>query len=237
MFRYLESLNTARPIELELSVDETESVTSPFEHFFLVNELKRRHINLASIAPRFVGHMEKGVDYKGDIKRFKEEYLKHLQIAEKLGPYKISIHSGSDKFALYEVIGSIKRGYVHVKTAGTSYLEALRVVATADPNLFREILEFSANHYEDEKRTYHVSANLAKIPKPEDVDDEHLPRLLDQDDVRQVLHVTYGKVLTATTEDGSARFRDRATGVLREYEELHYQYLEHHFQRHIEPFG
>ena len=101
MVRHLVDRYPDHPYELELSVDETESVTSPFEHFMVASELERLGIQLISLAPRFVGAMEKGIDYKGDLNYFKAEYLKHLQIAEKLGPYKLSFHSGSDKFTLY----------------------------------------------------------------------------------------------------------------------------------------
>jgi len=59
------------------------------------------------------------------------------------GTYKLSLHSGSDKFSVYRVIGNLKLGVTHVKTAGTSYLEALKVTAVKNPKLFREILDYS----------------------------------------------------------------------------------------------
>ena len=115
--------------EVEVSVDETESVTSPFEHFFIAKELNRLGVKIISLAPRFVGSFEKGIDYKGDLNLFKEEYLKHLAISKHFGNYKLSLHSGSDKFSVYKIIGEINDGFIHVKTAGTSYLEALKVAA------------------------------------------------------------------------------------------------------------
>ena len=115
--------------EVEISVDETESVTTPFEHFFFVKELNRLGVKFISLAPRFIGDFEKGIDYKGDLDLFKQEYLKHLVITKYFGNYKISLHSGSDKFSVYKVIGSIKGAFTHIKTAGTSYLEALKVMA------------------------------------------------------------------------------------------------------------
>ena len=75
--------------EVEVSVDETESVTSPFEHFFIAKELNRLGVKIISLAPRFVGSFEKGIDYKGDLNLFKEEYLKHLAISKHFGNYKI----------------------------------------------------------------------------------------------------------------------------------------------------
>jgi len=236
MVRYLTSRYPDHPYELELSVDETESVTSSFEHFMVVSELERLGIQLISLAPRFVGAMEKGIDYKGDLNYFKAEYLKHLQIAEKLGPYKLSFHSGSDKFSLYRTVGSLGRGHVHVKTAGTSYLEALRTLTTTDPGLFREILDFARKHYETEKATYHVSAELERVPPAGDLNDDQLPGLLDQDDARQVLHVTFGKVLTIKDSAGKTLFKDRIMASLREHEQVYNDCLRSHFRRHIEPF-
>lgn len=235
---HLENKHPDYPFELELSVDETESVTSPFEHLFIVNELRRLAISLTSLAPRFVGDFEKGIDYQGDLNQFREEYMKHLKIAETFGPYKLSIHSGSDKFRVYEVIGAVGRGRgrVHVKTAGTSYLEALRTVARKAPELFREILDFARERYELEKRTYHVSADVQNVPAARECSDDQLVELFEQNDARQVLHVTFGKVLTSKDKRGNNLFKDRIMNCLRENEETHYSYLQKHFRRHLKPF-
>jgi hypothetical protein len=236
LYRHLESKYRGRPYEVELSVDETDSPTTPFEHFLIANELKRLGVKLASLAPRFVGDFEKGIDFKGDLALFQKEYVKHAKIAEALGPYKISIHSGSDKFNVYRVIGSLPSAPVHVKTAGTSYLEALRTVAAVEPNLFREILRFARPLYESEKKTYHVSANLSEVPLPEQCSEEQLLALFEHDDARQVLHVTFGKVLTAKDGRGKYLFREKILRCLQQHEEKHYEFLERHFKRHIEPF-
>ena len=237
MYRYLKSTYSDFPSEVELSVDETDSVTSPFEHFLVASELKRLGVKLVSLAPRFVGDFEKGIDYKGDIELFKSEYLRHVKIAEKLGPYKISFHSGSDKFTVYEAVGSLDLGRVHVKTAGTSYLEALKTLAMKDPSLFREILEFSKKHFETEKRTYHVSVDLAKVPDMKELSDEDLPRFFEQNDVRQILHVNFGRVLTDKDKNGNYLFRDRLLKCLEGNEEVHYNNLITHFKRHLLSFN
>lgn len=236
LYRYFQQKYSGRPAEFELSVDETESVTSPFEHFLVVNELKRLGVELVSLAPRFVGDFEKGIDYKGDLKQFKQQYLQHVKIAEKLGPYKISVHSGSDKFQIYETIGSLQQGSVHVKTAGTSYLEALRTVAATNPSLFREILDFARTQYDSEKATYHVSASVDNVPEAQKCSDVDLMKLFEQNDARQVLHVTFGKVLTEKDQNNTYRFRDRILQCLKENEDTHYAFVEKHFRRHFKPF-
>ena len=137
--------------EVEISVDETESVTTPFEHFFFVKELNRLGVKFISLAPRFIGDFEKGIDYKGDLDMFKKEYLKHLAITKYFGNYKISLHSGSDKFSVYKVIGSIKGAFTHVKTAGTSYLEALKVMAIKEPISLEKFLTIVL-HFMNRKR-------------------------------------------------------------------------------------
>jgi hypothetical protein len=237
MYRHIVEVMGERHFEIEVSVDETESVTSPFEHWLVASELKRLGVSWVGLAPRFVGDFEKGIDYRGDLEIFRQEYVKHLAIADIRGPYKISIHSGSDKFGVYREIGLIGRGNVHVKTAGTSYLEALRTVAACEPGLFREILDFTRSIYEHERRTYRVSGELERVPIADVLDDDGLVALLDDEDARQVLHVTFGRVLTDREEEGRARFKDRVFASLESHEEVHYDNLVRHFKRHLKPFG
>jgi len=224
------------PSEIEISVDETESVTSPFEHFFFANELKRLKVPFISLAPRFIGKFEKGIDYQGNTQLFSDEYIKHIKIAQFFGTYKLSLHSGSDKFIVYKIIGSLKQGYIHVKTAGTSYLEALKVLALKEPNLFRKILDFSRGIYETEKESYHVSATLSKVPAGNACSDQDLLNLFHDNNARQVLHVTFGRVLTAEKSDGAYLFRDDIINFLKIHESTYDQLLVEHFRRHLAPF-
>lgn len=236
MVDYLQKSYPDHPAEFELSVDETEQPTTPFEHYLIAAEMQRLGIDLVSLAPRFCGDFEKGIDFKGDLEQFRKEYELHLAIAEKFGGYKLSIHSGSDKFSVYEVIGSLDSGAVHVKTAGTSYLEALRTVAEAEPGLFREILAFSLDRFDEDKKTYHISADTEQIPNPEEPDDSDLVLLLNDNHTRQVLHVAYGSVL-AGTKAGADSFRARIMDCLTRNEELYETNLENHFIKHLKPFS
>jgi len=182
-----------------------------------------------SLAPRFCGDFEKGIDFKGDIQQFEREYRVHQAIAMAYGAYKLSIHSGSDKFQVYEAIGRLGLGSVHVKTAGTSYLEALRAIAIADPDLLREIYAFSLERFDVDRKTYHISADpaqLAPLDKPTDSD---LSELLNQDHARQIFHVTYGSVLTSA-------FKNRIHAALSASETIYEAGLQAHFHKHIQPF-
>jgi hypothetical protein len=228
MYQHLVKVIGKRPFELEVSVDETETPTSPHEHFFVASELKRLGVQWVSLAPRYIGRFEKGVDYIGDLAQFEAEFVKHVAIARQLGPYKLSLHSGSDKFSIYPIIARHAGDLAHLKTAGTSYLEALRAMASIDPPLFRDILAFAHERYGEDKATYHVSADPARVPGPDQLADSELVRVLDLFDGRQVLHVTFGSVLD--------RFGQRLKEVLAQHEEVHYAVLETHFIKHLTPF-
>lgn len=235
MFRHL-AASAKGQYELEVSVDETACPTTPEEHYFFASELKRLGVKWVSMAPRFVGRFEKGVDYIGDKEEFRRSFAQHVAVMKALGPYKISIHSGSDKFSIYPIIAEVAGPYVHLKTAGTSYLEAIRSIAAIDPGLFREILDFAHQRYETDKASYHVSADPAKVPQAAALKDDQLAAVLDLFDGRQLLHVTFGSVLTARDSAGASRFRQRILAALAADEEHHYDVVERHIRRHIEPF-
>ena len=171
--QYIRQVNEAagRPFELELSIDETPQPTSLAEHYLIASECRRRGVELISLAPRYVGEFEKGVDYKGDLEQLERSLADHAFLASELGPYKLSLHSGSDKLSLYPILAKTTDGRFHVKTAGTSYLEALRVVARHDAPLFRRIIDTGREHYDRDKATYHVTADIRQLPKSEDVTD------------------------------------------------------------------
>jgi hypothetical protein len=123
---------------------------------------------------------------------------------------------------------------VHLKTAGTSYLEALRTIAAVDTDFLCEIYLFARQRFEDDKASYHVSAQVANAPEPKEV--SNWPALLDQFDAREIFHVTYGSVLTEKTAGGQLRFYDRLVSILRLHQESYAANLEKHFVRHLMPF-
>jgi hypothetical protein len=206
--------------DFEISVDETDSPTTPLEHFFIATELTRLGVRFTSLAPRFIGRFEKGVDYIGDLTALDSELAKHAAVTAHFGTYKLSLHSGSDKFSVYPLIARYWGERLHVKTAGTSYLEALRVLARLEPDLFRDIYAYSRQHYEIDRRSYHVSALLEKLPDTGD-----LPALLDDFHAREVLHVTFGSVL--------ARFGVQLKSALDRHLDAYDEGLRVHFTKHL----
>jgi hypothetical protein len=236
LYRYLAEQMGDTPFEVEASVDETETTTSPEEHFFIASELKRLGVQWISLAPRYCGRFEKGVDYIGDLDQFEAEIAQHAAIARYCGPYKLSIHSGSDKFTIYPIMAKHTRRLAHLKTAGTSYLEALRAIGAIDPQLFRDILDFAFERYDVDRATYHVSADPSLAPRSADLADNELASVLDNFHARQMLHVTFGSVLTVQDVAGRYVYRDRFFAALRSDEEAYYRVLETHFDKHLIPF-
>ncbi len=226
LYRHLKARGVG--VEVEVSVDETETATTPAQHAYVACELRRLGVDWVSLAPRFVGRFEKGVDYLGDPAAFEADAALHAALARRLGPYKLSLHSGSDKLSVYGALARQAGSLLHVKTAGTSYLEALRTVATLDPGLFRAMYALARDRYEEDRASYHVSASLERVPLPDAVRDTELVSLLDAFDARQVLHVTFGSVL--------ARYGDRLRAFLRAHSAVYEANLERHFIRHLAPF-
>ena len=229
-----------REYEIELSVDETPQPTTLAEHAIIASECLASEMPLVSLAPRFIGELEKGVDYKGNLADLETSLDAHAAIAAALGPYKLSLHSGSDKLSMYESLARATEGRFHVKTAGTSYLEALRVAARCDENLFRRIITFSRSRYEEDRATYHVSATLEDAPPAdsqqtaEQLEDAYLELWKDVPQGkgftrpgRQILHCTFGSVLTDALGTELIELLSAEQAI---YTEL----LGEHFARHLE---
>ena len=227
--------------EIELSVDETEQPTTLAEHYIIADQCLKGGMKLVSLAPRFIGDLEKGIDYKGDLAALEESLGEHAAIATLLGGYKLSLHSGSDKLSMYSLLSKQTKGQFHVKTAGTSYLEALRVVARHDEALFREIINFGRSRYDVDKATYHVSATNDSAPAPENVSDivelerEYLELWSEVPEGkgftkpgRQILHCTFGSTLTHETLGPAVR------SVLETHPDTYTEVLADHFERHLQ---
>lgn len=242
MARYIDQVCRAagRDYEIELSVDETDHPTTLAEHYIVADQCLRDGMKLVSLAPRYIGDFEKGIDYKGDLAELERSLADHAAIAELLGPYKLSLHSGSDKLSMYPLLARATRGRFHVKTAGTSYLEALRVAARHDPSLLRRIIAVARERYPIDRATYHVSATLECVPPADDLSPEQMEQLYLERwaDVpagrgftqlgRQILHCTFGSILTH--EELGPQLRD----LLLAHQATYRQVLAEHFVRHLE---
>jgi hypothetical protein len=243
LYRLTEDLKGKEPFDAEISVDETEKETTPLEQVFISNELKGRGVQLVGLAPRFPGYFEKAIDYysqkdlqtgkkRKDPGSFEKRLEEIVLIARHFG-YKVSVHSGSDKFLIYPLLGEIAKGIFHLKTAGTSYVEEMKVIARNEPDLFREVYAFARGEFERERASYELSTNLDHIPDLSGLKGEEIANLLESgpgnDDLRQLIHVTYGSVLS--------RFGERLGKILRENEEELFRTLKNHLKRHLRFLG
>ena len=218
---------SGRPVDFEVSMDETDAPTTPEQHYFVANELRLAGVDFCTLAPRFCGEFQKGVDYRGDLEQFRREIAVHAAIAEHFG-YKLSVHSGSDKFSVFPAVGEATGERFHLKTSGTSWLEALKIAAERDPALFRRVYGYARTVFEECRKYYHVSAELSQTPEASALPDGELPELLERDASRQVLHITYGRIMNHPD------FREALYRLWRAGREDYAARLEAHIGRHLE---
>jgi tagaturonate epimerase len=201
----------------EVSVDEAEVVQGPLELFFILSELKAKDVEVQTIAPKFTGLFAKGVDYFGDAEGFEREFVQDVAVVRhairELGMpanLKLSIHSGSDKFSIYSAIRAAIRKFdagIHVKTAGTTWLEEVTGLAEAGGDgleIAREIYARSLGRFEELTGPYATVLNINRklLPDAADVNtwsSRHFSEALTHDPAckaynphfRQLIHVGY----------------------------------------------
>jgi hypothetical protein len=144
IYRRIEALKGAGTFVAEVSMDEVNEAQSPVELFFILSAIAAEGIPARTIAPKFTGRFNKGVDYVGDVERFAVEFEEDLLVIDHAvkefgmeADLKLSIHSGSDKFSIYPVMGRLIKRYdkgIHVKTAGTTWLEEVIGLALGNDN-------------------------------------------------------------------------------------------------------
>jgi hypothetical protein len=216
--------------DFELSVDESSTPTSPQAHLFIAMEIGEANIKVSSIAPRFVGEFQKGIDYTGDLDAFKSSFRTHAALARHFG-HKISVHSGSDKFAVFPAIGELSRGRFHIKTSGTNWLEAVKVIARKDPGFYRELHRKALLAFDRATKYYYVSTNIKNVPDLSTLGDEQLPELFNNPDARQLIHITYGEILS------NPLFKERFFYSMQKHIEEYWKSLEAHVGRHLDLLG
>ncbi len=168
----------------EISMDETDAPQSPVELLIILAAIADEKIPIQTIAPKFTGRFNKGVDYVGDVKQFSKEFEEDLAaIAFAIQRYglpdnlKLSVHSGSDKFSIYRAIYDAVHKFdagVHLKTAGTTWLEELIGLAEAGGSgldIAKEVYSEAFAHAEELCKPYAtvIDIDYAKLPTPEAV--------------------------------------------------------------------
>ncbi|QNI34693.1 hypothetical protein H7849_12825 [Alloacidobacterium dinghuense] len=184
IYKKIEANQGAGNFVTEVSMDETDSPQTPAELLIILAAAADAGIPLQTIAPKFSGRFNKGVDYVGNVTQFEKEFaldvatiahaVKHYDLPQNL---KLSVHSGSDKFSIYAPIHRTIQRFdtgVHLKTAGTTWLEELIGLAEAGDeslDLAKEIYKQAYDHREELCAPYATVINIdpAKLPTPNDV--------------------------------------------------------------------
>jgi len=236
----------------EISMDEVEDAQTPLELLFILLMIRHFEIPAQTIAPKFTGRFNKGVDYEGDITRFRQEFERDLLVidyaVQRFGlpdNLKLSVHSGSDKFTIYPIMGDLIKKYqkgIHVKTAGTTWLEEVIGLAMAGGEALQMAKDIYRDAYvrqEELCKPYSAVIDIdpSSLPGPDKVDQwdsekyagtlRHIPGHPDyHPGFRQLIHVGY-KVAAELGEHYLALVR-KHQGVIAE------QVTTNIYQRHIE---
>ena len=253
IYRHITAAKGADNFITEVSMDETDQPQTPVEMFFILAAIADEGIPAQTIAPKFTGRFNKGVDYVGDVDGFAKEFeedvavvafaVREFGLPENL---KLSIHSGSDKFSIYAPIANALKKFdagLHIKTAGTTWLEELIGLAMAGGDglsIAKEAYAKALSRMDELCGPYETVIDIerAKLPDAQEVDKwngERFASALRHDqsceyynnDLRQLLHVAY----KVAAEMGTCFF-----DVLDKYEDIIAQNVtENIYERHIRP--
>ena len=253
IYRHIEERKGREGFVTEISVDETDAPQSPVELFLILAMIAEEHIPIQTIAPKFTGRFNKGVDYVGDLAQFEKEFDEDLSVIafaiQEFGladTLKLSVHSGSDKFSIYPIINRLIKKHnagLHVKTAGTNWLEEVIGLAESGDEglqLVKEIYAKAREHYAELVAPYSTVIDIDpdKLPDPKSVMGWSSSQYADalrhvessphyDPNFRQLLHVGF-KV--------AAGMGKRFTGALEANEEIVARNVtENLFERHLRP--
>ena len=244
LYRHISARKGADAMIPEVSMDEVNEPQTPVELFFILGMLAREMLPLQTIAPKFTGRFNKGVDYEGELRQFEKEFGEDLQVIDfavkEFGlptNLKLSVHSGSDKFSIYPVMGKLIRKYdkgIHVKTAGTTWLEEVIGLAASGGGgleIARKIYRKAFDKQEALCAPYAtvIDIHAEGLPSPAEVDTwsgekfaatlRHIPGQADYNpNFRQLIHVGY-KVAAELGEEYYAALDANASIIAANVEE------------------
>jgi tagaturonate epimerase len=253
IYRHIAARKGSDSFIAEVSMDETDTPQSPGELLLILAALSDEGVRLQTIAPKFTGRFNKGVDYVGDLNQFEREFESDIEVLQvgvaRLGlpaNLKLSVHSGSDKFSLYPIIRRClkKTGAgIHVKTAGTTWLEELIGLSESGGDglqLCREIYSYALDHIDELCQPYASVIDIDQTNLPSSTamagwsgaDTAAALRHIPSDprfnpDMRQLLHVSFKLAAKA-----GSRYLD----LLRQNRTLvGQQVTQNLFDRHLKP--
>lgn len=251
IYRFIAERKGADNFIPEVSMDEVNDAQTPIEMFLILSALAGENVPAQTIAPKFTGRFNKGVDYVGDVAQFTKEFEEDLLVIDfavkEFGlpdNLKLSIHSGSDKFTIYPVMGQLIKKYdkgIHVKTAGTSWLEEVIGLAMADEaalDLAKALYAGALNRFDELCGPYATVIDIDKnqLPSPKEIEKwsgekfantlRHVPGNPDfNSNFRQLIHVGYKIAAEYGTEYTDALKRNKKVCAQ--------QVIENLYDRHI----
>ncbi len=184
IYRYIAAAKGAAAFVTEVSMDETDQPQTPGEMFFILAAMADEKIPAQTIAPKFTGRFNKGVDYVGDTAQFEREFNEDIAVIEfavrEFGlpsNLKLSVHSGSDKFSIYALIRQALQKHaagVHLKTAGTTWLEELAGLALTGGDVLgmaQEIYAKAFRRFDELCQPYAtvIAIDRSRLPEPREV--------------------------------------------------------------------
>jgi hypothetical protein len=211
-----------KEFNLEVSIDEGERETTLEDHIFVAEYLHDKGIDFWSLALKFPGEFQKALDYKGNIEVFSLELRKHYLLSQKIEGYRLSLHSGSDKFSIYKIFSELTQNNFHIKTSGTSWLQAIKVIAKFASDLFKELYEIALENLEESKKAYKVDVKREDFPKEINKD---ILEFFEKPEVKQLFHISYGALLDEK--------REAIYDILNKYENEHYEFVEENIEKHL----
>jgi hypothetical protein len=253
IYRHIAAAKGADNFITEVSMDETDQPQTPVEMFFILAAIADEGIPAQTIAPKFTGRFNKGVDYVGDVTGFAKEFEQDLAVValavREFGlpeNLKLSIHSGSDKFSIYGPIAEALKKFdagLHIKTAGTTWLEELIGLAMAGGDglsIAKEVYAEALPRFDELCGPYAtvISIDTARSPTTQEVDKwdgKSFALALRHDqsckqynpNFRQLLHIAY-KI--------AAEMGTRFSDALNKHEDIIAENVtENIYERHIRP--
>lgn len=215
--------------QVELSLDESAEPTSLHEHIFLALELAEEGLPLHALAPRFIGELQKGLDYMGNSSKFARDMARHAGVAKLAQGHQIVLHSAGDKFSLLPRVGDATEGNFHVKMSGTSFVEGLRTVARTDRTLFQEVADAALASFSQLKQPYRIEIEPTFLPSPGRLTPEELEEVwFDSRYGRQLLYLSHNAIFR-----GPRDLKSRLIRHLHDCEDLHFELVETHIARHV----
>lgn len=253
IYRFLVEKKSAGKFIPEVSMDETDYPQTPVELLIILAAIADEKIPIQTVAPKFTGRFNKGVDYVGDVAQFSKEFNEDLAaIAFAIKTYglpanlKLSVHSGSDKFSIYKSIHDALKRFnagVHLKTAGTTWLEELIGLAEAGGSgleIAKEVYSEAYAHAEELCAPYATVIDIdpAKLPKPEEVNgwtSEQFTSALRHDQSNKAYNPSFRQLLHVGFKI-AAKMGDRYLKALEANEDVVARNVTMNlFDRHIKP--